>query len=42
MRPVVTTSSFPLGDVNDAKNLVKEAKVVAPVQKIAIGDVPAV
>ncbi|HLP77856.1 MAG TPA: prepilin-type N-terminal cleavage/methylation domain-containing protein [Candidatus Paceibacterota bacterium] len=30
------------GDVNDPKNLVKDTKVVAPSQMIAIGDVPAV
>jgi hypothetical protein len=30
------------GDVNDPKNLVKETKVMAPSQMIAIGDVPAV
>ncbi len=30
------------GDVNDPKNLVKETKVAAPSQMIAIGDVPAV
>ena len=30
------------GDVNDPKNLIKDSKVVAPSQMIAIGDVPAV
>lgn len=30
------------GDVNDAKNLVKESQVVSPSQMIAIGEVPAV